>query len=137
MEIAARSRSERWPAKDWTTTVTENMARRLKMEGPAICQIFLDSNHVSLIRLPLSKSSSCSCGHEINRGSSSTCLIFLTDFPKRTPSATWVVFCSAPKKLEWDSTRASCRRFHINTTVLLLIVLKSVRTWESGDFRLR
>nr|GLL48106.1 hypothetical protein Itr_chr14CG29060 [Ipomoea trifida] len=44
--IAARSRSPRWPANDWVMTVRENMARRLKMVGPATCQIFFDSAHV-------------------------------------------------------------------------------------------
>lgn len=45
MEMAARSRSPRWPAKDWVTTVMENMARRVKMEGAAMCHSFLDSEH--------------------------------------------------------------------------------------------
>lgn len=39
MEMAARSMSLRWPANDWVMTVRENMAKRQKMEGPAICQI--------------------------------------------------------------------------------------------------
>ncbi|MED6137037.1 hypothetical protein PIB30_061226 [Stylosanthes scabra] len=48
MEKAARSRSERWPARDWVKTVMENMARRVKMEGAAICQRLFDSEHGSL-----------------------------------------------------------------------------------------
>lgn len=54
MEMAARSRSLRWPAKDWVTTVTENMARRLKMDGAATCHSFFDSDHVRSIRPPCS-----------------------------------------------------------------------------------
>lgn len=58
-EIAARSRSPRWPANDWVMTVRENMARRLKMVGPAMCQIFFDSAHVCLTKFASSSSSSC------------------------------------------------------------------------------
>lgn len=46
MEMAARSMSLRWPASDWVMMVTENMVRRLKMEGTAICHNFFDSRHV-------------------------------------------------------------------------------------------
>ena len=51
MEMAARSRSLRWPEKDWVMTVIENMASLLKMEGPAIAHNFFDSNHVCLSKL--------------------------------------------------------------------------------------
>lgn len=52
MEMAARLRSPRWPANAWVMTVMENMARRTRIEGPAICHNFWDSSHVSLIKLP-------------------------------------------------------------------------------------
>lgn len=77
MEMAARSTSLRWPAKDCVITVTENMARRLKMEGPAICHIFFDSADTLLLKLPLLGSSSRPRRLEINKGSSSSFLIFL------------------------------------------------------------
>ena len=51
MEMAARSRSLRWPEKDWVMTIIENMESLLKMEGPAIAHNFFDSNHVCLSKL--------------------------------------------------------------------------------------
>lgn len=69
-----RSRSLRWPAKDWVMTVSENMAIRVKMEGPAMSHVFFDSNQIRLIKFPpfdscssISTSTSSSAeGDEIN-----------------------------------------------------------------------
>lgn len=69
MEMAARSRSLRWPEKDWVMTVMENMASLLKMEGPAIAHNFFDSNHVCLSKLLAFNSSSWFCSEvDVNRG---------------------------------------------------------------------
>ena len=69
MEMAARSRSLRWPEKDWVMTVIENMASLLKMEGPAIAHNFFDSNHVCLSKLLAFNSSSWFCSEvDVNRG---------------------------------------------------------------------
>lgn len=72
MEMAARSRSLRWPAKDWVMTVRENKAIRVKMEGPAMCHVFFDSNKIRLIKFPpfdsCSYTSSAAADDEINRG---------------------------------------------------------------------
>ncbi|KAK9907024.1 hypothetical protein M0R45_002521 [Rubus argutus] len=41
---SVRSRSLRWPAKDWVTMATKNMARRLKIDGAATCDSFFESD---------------------------------------------------------------------------------------------
>lgn len=61
IEMEARLRSPRWPANDWVMTVMENMARRLKIEGPAICHNFFDSSHISLIVLLDTPLDRCTC----------------------------------------------------------------------------
>lgn len=77
MEMAARFRSPRCPANACVMTVMENIARRLKMEGPAICHNFFDSFHVLVMRVAsLDDSSPCSfcSGLESKRGLSSSLL---------------------------------------------------------------
>ncbi|KAK9922831.1 hypothetical protein M0R45_031275 [Rubus argutus] len=41
---SVRSSSVRWPAKDWVTMATKNMAKRLKIDGAATCDSFFESD---------------------------------------------------------------------------------------------
>ncbi|KAM1091622.1 hypothetical protein ACFX2I_018952 [Malus domestica] len=43
MEMAASSRSHRWPAKAWVMTSMQYEAARLKIAGPTMCHNFFDS----------------------------------------------------------------------------------------------
>ena len=77
--MAARSRSLRWPEKDWVMTVMENMASLLKMEDPAIAHNFFNSNHVCLSKLLAFNSSCCFCSEaDVNRGCCSSSSSSLT-----------------------------------------------------------
>lgn len=69
MEMAARSVSLRWPAKDWVMVVTENMARRLNIDGPAIRHSFFDSAHVRPIRSLCFAGSTTVWSRETDKGS--------------------------------------------------------------------
>lgn len=120
MEMAARLRSLRWPANACVMTVKENIATRLKIEGPAITHSFFDSCHV--LFSTFSWCSSFCFGVEARRAFSSSLILL------------WIIHHGQHHHDLWriSSAQLFWLPFGKNNPCLLRIVIStsSLRPWD-------